>query len=57
MGWLRTTWMPYTGRVLETEREAFLGEMVDDYLERFPPDSAGWTHVQMVRLEVEAEKI
>ena len=27
------------------------------FLERFPPDGTGQTHVQMARLEVEAEKI
>ncbi len=56
-GWLRTTWMPYTARVPQAERETFLSEMVDLYLEKFPPDSQGQTHVGMVRLEVEAEKI
>lgn len=55
-GWLRTTWMPYTGRIPEAQREAFLAEMVASYLAKFPPDGEGKTHVRMVRLEVEAIK-
>jgi trans-aconitate 2-methyltransferase len=53
-GWMRTTWMPYTHRVPESQREAFLYECVDDYLREHPLDSDGRSHVRMVRLEVEA---
>ncbi|MCC7264579.1 MAG: methyltransferase domain-containing protein [Candidatus Latescibacteria bacterium] len=53
-GWLRTTWFPYTDRLPEDRREAFLGEVVATYLAMYPADQAGCTHVAMVRLEVEA---
>lgn len=54
LGWLRTTWFPYTDRLPEDRREAFLGEVVATYLAMQPADQAGRTHVAMVRLEVEA---
>jgi len=54
-GWLRTTWFPYTNRVPETQRDAFLSEVLDAYLVVNPLDEQGKTHVAMVRLEVEAE--
>ena len=53
-GWMRTTWMPYTHRVPEARREAFLYECVDDYLREHPLDGEGRSHVRMVRLEAEA---
>jgi trans-aconitate methyltransferase len=53
-GWVRTTWMPYTNRVPEARREAFVEKIVRTYLEGHPVDSAGRIHVRMVRLEVEA---
>jgi trans-aconitate methyltransferase len=53
-GWMRTTWMPYTHRVPEALREAFLYECVDDYLRAHSLDDEGRSHVRMVRLEVEA---
>ena len=53
-GWLRTTKFPYTDRLPPHLRESFLSEIVSRYLERRPVDSAGRTHVEMVRLEVEA---
>ena len=52
-GWVRTTWLPYTQRVPEARREAFVEELVEKYLVAHPLDGAGRTHVQMVRLEVE----
>jgi trans-aconitate 2-methyltransferase len=55
-GWIRTTWLPYTLRVPEEERSAFIHEIVEDYLKRYPLDTEGKAHVQMVRLEVEAKK-
>ncbi len=54
LGWLRTVWFPYTDRLPGDRREAFLGEVVETYLAAYPADSAGRTHVAMVRLEVEA---
>jgi len=55
-GWVRTTKIPYTQRVPEAEREAFIGEVVDAYLAQFPLDAQGNAHVRMLRLEVEAVK-
>jgi trans-aconitate methyltransferase len=54
--WIRTTWLPYTQRVPEPFREEFVKEVVGRYIKKYPPDSDGLIHVQMVRLEVEAEK-
>ena len=53
-GWMRTTWFPYTDRLPVELREAFLGEAVETYLTAHPIDSFGNTHINMVRLEVEA---
>jgi len=53
-GWIRTTWMPYTHRLPQGHREAFISEVVDDYLRERPLDELARSHVQMVRLEVEA---
>jgi trans-aconitate methyltransferase len=54
MGWLRTTWFPYTDRLPEDRRELFLTILVREYIGKNPVDSKGQTHVKMVRLEVEA---
>ncbi|MBN1999123.1 methyltransferase domain-containing protein [candidate division KSB1 bacterium] len=55
-GWIRTTWLPYTDRVPEGERDKFIDELTADYLNEFPLDEYGKAHVAMVRLEVEAGK-
>lgn len=55
-GWFRTTWLPYTQCVPEHLREEFVGDVVDAYTDRFPPDGNGVVHVEMVRLEVEATR-
>ncbi len=55
-GWVRTTWLPYTERVPVRYREAFISQIIDTYVEEFSPDGNGYIHVNMVRLEVEAEK-
>ena len=55
-GWLRTTWFPYTARLPEESRDAFLDQVVDTYLHKHPTDSNGQTHVQMIRLEIEASR-
>ena len=54
--WVRTTWMPYTHRIPEELRGAFVREGVALYLETHPLDEEGRTHVRMVRLEAEAVK-
>ena len=55
-GWIRTTWLPYTQRVPDNKKEAFIKEIVDTYIEEYPLDKDGKVHVNMVRLEVEALK-
>lgn len=54
--WLRTTWLPYTQRVPETQREEFITDVVERFIARHPLDSAGNLTVRMVRLEVDALK-
>ncbi len=56
-GWIRTTWMPFTHRVPESEREHFISSFIDKYLEQIPLDRDGLAHVRMVRLEVNALKL
>lgn len=56
MGWIRTTWLPYTGRLDESKRDVFIEELAERYLENEPLDARGKAHVAMVRLEVEAKK-
>ncbi len=51
--WVRTTWFPYIQRLPRCEE--FIDEIVDKYIEKYPPNCEGFIHVQMVRLEVEAE--
>jgi len=54
-GWIRTTWHLYLEPLPEGARSAFVAEVANRYVERFPsPD--GRVHVPMVRLEVEAVK-
>jgi trans-aconitate 2-methyltransferase len=55
-GWIRTTWLPYTQRLPEELRNEFVSEIVDRYVEKHPLDNAGYVHVGMIRLEVEATK-
>jgi trans-aconitate 2-methyltransferase len=55
-GWIRTTWMPFTQRVPEQDRDRFIADFVETYLKHIPLDSNGLTHVRMVRLEVNALK-
>lgn len=57
LGWLRTTWFPYTDRLSIDQREPFLAQVVENYLQDHSPDALGQTHVSMVRLEVEAESL
>ena len=55
-GWIRTTWLPYTERVPEEKRERFIDIVSKKFIERYSANSNGIINVQMVRLEVEAEK-
>ncbi len=54
LGWIRTTWLPFTQRIPEESREDFIGEIADRYIQSCPMDEEGFIHIQMVRLEVEA---
>jgi len=53
-GWLRTTWFPYTDRLPAELRDIFLDQVLEGYLATHPLDDHGDTHVNMVRLEIEA---
>jgi len=55
-GWIQTTWMPFTERIPEDQRDQFISELVSAYIQQVPLDTNGKTHVAMVRLEVEAIK-
>ena len=55
-GWIRTTWLPYTERVPKEERERFIDIVSKEYIKRYSANSKGLINVQMIRLEVEAEK-
>lgn len=53
-GWIRTTWMPFTKYVPESQRNDFIAQFVELYLAKNPLDAQGLSHVAMVRLEVNA---
>jgi trans-aconitate methyltransferase len=55
-GWVRTTWLPFTERIPVGLRDRFVLEIVNRYLKRFPADPSGTIHLDMKRLEVEANK-
>ena len=55
-GIIRNTWLPYTERLPAHLRDGFVREIAGRYLERYPLDEKGQAHVQMMRLEVEAER-
>ncbi len=54
--WIRTTWLPYTGRVPEPLQPEFIREIVDAYRATRHLDNNGTIQVEMVRLEFEAVK-
>jgi trans-aconitate methyltransferase len=54
--WIRTTWLPYTHRVPEKERELFISQVADEYIKDHLADKNDIVHVDMMRLEVEAVK-
>lgn len=54
LGWLRTTWFPYTDCLPVELRDEFLAEVIKAYTDAHPVDADGNIHVKMVRLEVEA---
>ena len=55
-GWIRTTWTPFTQRIPEQDRDRFIADFVETYLNRISLDEAGLAHVRMVRLQVSALK-
>jgi trans-aconitate 2-methyltransferase len=55
-GWVRTTWLPYTGRLPADMRDEFVNEIVSRYVKAHPLDAQGYVHMAMVRLEVGAYK-
>lgn len=57
LAWLRTTWLPYTQRVPENQRDAFLAAVAKRYLAEHPPDDYGFIGVAMVQLELDAVRI
>jgi len=56
IAWLRTAWLPYTQRVPEAERDAFIAAVAERYAATHPPDAQGRFLVRMVRLEIDALK-
>ena len=55
-GWIRTTWLPYLQPIPGKLRQKFISQIVNRYLEEYPPDESGNITVEMVRLEVELVK-
>ncbi|MFA6373427.1 MAG: hypothetical protein WCW68_12450 [Methanothrix sp.] len=55
-GIIRNTWLPYTERIPVHLQGEFVKEIAGRYLKVYPLDENGQAHVQMMRLEVEAEK-
>jgi trans-aconitate methyltransferase len=55
-GWLRTTWMPFLQRLPADRQQAFLDEVLNEYLQEHAIDGDGKAHLRMVRLEVEGHR-
>lgn len=55
-GWIRTTWLPFTERIPVEMRDDFVKEIVGRYLVDHHADDLGVVHLDMIRLEVEAQK-
>jgi trans-aconitate 2-methyltransferase len=56
-GWIRTTWLPYTGRIPDEMKDEFIEEAATTYLAKFPLDADGKVHVAMVMIEIEADRL
>lgn len=56
IGWIRTTWLPYTQRIPEEKREIFIEELFNEFSKNFPADKDGTFHAKAKRLIVEANK-
>lgn len=55
-GWIRTTWLRYTGSVPDERREAFVEALVSRYLTTHPPRPDGTIEIPMIRLQAVAER-
>lgn len=55
-GWIRTTWLPFTQRIPEQQREEFIEEAFSVFAENFPADKNGVFHASAKRLIVSAKK-
>jgi len=56
IGWIRTTWLPFTERIPPEFQDNFIGELADRYIQAFPMDKDETVRIKMVRLEVQATK-
>lgn len=56
LAWLEKVFIPYLEHIPEAKRRHFLNDLIEKYIEQHPVDEHGRTHLQMVRLEVEANK-
>ena len=56
IGWIRTTWLPYTQEIPEEQREEFINDLYNEFDKNFPVDNNGFYHVKAKRLIVEARK-
>lgn len=56
IGWIRTTWLPYTQEVPEEQREEFINNLCIEFVKYFPADNKGFYHAKAKRLIVEARK-
>ena len=54
IGWIWSTWLPYTGPSPPNLQEPFVAEIVDTHLRDYSSNGDGTIHLKMVRLEVEA---
>ena len=55
-GWIRTTWLRYTGSVPANRRAAFIDALVEGFLARHPRAPTEPVEVPMVRLQAVAER-
>lgn len=53
-GWIRTTWLPFTTRLPEGERDAFVARVAEAYVRAYPADADGTVWVRTARLEADA---
>lgn len=55
-GWIKTTWHPYLERIPEDLQTRFIKDIYEHYIANHQPDHQGNIMIDMVRLEVEAQK-